>query len=312
MRFQSTTSRRINYLKYMIALIVYIFQSPLSAQLLNNSIGEAFTDEPFFNIENVRANKIKRITGHYSTKKINDQIRPSSLIYVYEFDRLGRLTQKYETVNANGGIDTIVTHYEYNANGFLHIKRRTDKSGFYAYVYEYDESGRVVREEFRKDLNKSGSKVNFIEDKAFLITFETSSYDNYPLQEKRIYFNSYGKPFQEKFAYYNEDGYLIEENEKLKVTSGQKKTFYTYNEKGLLSSVEIQSSIMGNSTIKNKFEYDSHSNLISKEIYRNDEYTTEIQVVYNEKTGLISAILTRQVSTNFITILRMDEYEFYD
>ena len=283
----------------------------MHGQLLNNSLGEAFTDEPFFNIENVRANKIKRITGHFSTKKMNDQIRPSKLIYVYEFDELGRLTQQYETVEVGGMLDTVVTQYEYNAKGFLHVKRRTDRSGFYAYVYEYDASGRVIREEFRRDMNKSGSKVNFLLDKQFLITYETSTYENYPQQEKRIFFNSYGKPFQEKYAYFDKDGYLLEELEKLRVTAGQKKTTYAYNEKGLLREMEISSSIMGNSKTKQLFTYDEFNNLLSKDIYRNDEHTTEIQVVYNEKTGLISAILTRQVSTNFITILRLDEYEFY-
>lgn len=280
--------------------------------MLNNSVGEAFTDEPFFNIENIRANKIKQIKGHYSSKKINDQIRPSDLIYVYEFDRAGRLAQKYETVQVSGGIDTVVTQYEYDARGFLKIKRRTDKTGFYAYVYEYDESGRVIREEFRRNMNKSQSKVDFLLDKEFLITYETSTYENYPSQEKRTYFNSYNKPFQEKFSYFNEDGYLIEEHEKLKVTSGQKRTTYLYNEKGLLKEQEIISSIMGQSKVKFIFDYDNHSNLISKEIHRNEEFTTEIQVIYNEKTGLISAILTKQVSTNFITILRLDEYSFYN
>lgn len=298
-------------MRLIIIFLVCLFQHSAYTQLLNNSMGEAFTDEPFFNIENIRANKIKQIKGHYSSKKINDQIRPSDLIYVYEFDRSGRLTQKYETVQVSGGIDTVVTQYEYDATGFLKIKRRTDKTGFYAYVYEYDDSGRVIREEFRRNMNKSQSKVDFLLDKEFLITYETSSYENYPSQEKRTYFNSYNKPFQEKFSYFNEDGYLIEEHEKLKVTSGQKRTIYTYNNKGLLSGLEIVSSIMGTSKVNYIFTYDEHSNLISKEIHRNDEFTTEIQVIYNEKTGLISAILTKQVSTNFITILRMDDYEFY-
>src|SRR5690606_27932799 len=136
--------------------------------------------------------------------------------------------------------------------------------------------------------------------------------ENYPGQEKRTYYNSYGKPFQEKFSYYNDDNYLLEELEKLKVTSGQKKTTYAYNAKGLLAEMTTTSSVMGNSEVTYKFTYDENNNLISKEIHRNGKYTTEIQVIYNEKTGLISAILVRQVSTNFITILRLDAYEFYD
>lgn len=291
-------------------LLLQAFQ--LSAQLLNNSSGEVFSDQPFFNIENVRENKIKRITGHYSTKKINDQIRPSKLIYVYEFDTLGRLIQQYETIQINNAIDTIVTHYEYDPSGNIYTKRRADNNGFYAYVYSYDSVGRIIREEYRRALNKNGSRLNFLQDKSFLITYETSSYQNFPKQEKRTFYNSYGNPFQEKITYFDDEGLLKEEVEKLKVTSGQKKTTYTYNHQGLLGAVETTSTIMGNSSIKNEFTYDQHTNLISKNIYRNGEHTTEIQVIYNEKTGLISAILTKQVSTNFITILRWDSYEFYE
>jgi hypothetical protein len=291
-------------------LLLQAFQ--LSAQLLNNSSGEVFSDQPFFNIENVRENKIKRITGHYSTKKINDQIRPSKLIYVYEFDTLGRLIQQYETIQINNTIDTIVTHYEYDPSGNIYTKRRADNNGFYAYVYSYDSVGRIIREEYRRALNKNGSRLNFLQDKSFLITYETSSYQNFPKQEKRTFYNSYGNPFQEKITYFDDEGLLKEEVEKLKVTSGQKKTTYTYNHQGLLGAVETTSTIMGNSSIKNEFTYDQHTNLISKNIYRNGEHTTEIQVIYNEKTGLISAILTKQVSTNFITILRWDSYEFYE
>jgi hypothetical protein len=282
------------------------------SQLLNNSLGEAFTDEPFFNIENVCENRIKRITGHYSMKKMNDQVRPSKLIYVYEFDDWGRLVQKYETVAVGSGVDTVVTHYEYDAMGFLHVKRKSDRDGFNANVYTNDNQGRVIKEEYRKDINKTADKTNFILDHKYLITYETSTYENYDRQEKRIYYNSYGKPFQEKISYFDKDGYLLEEVEKLRVTSGQKRTTYSYNPKGLLDTMEVVSTIMGNTTIKYVFTYDERNNLLSKQIHRNGEYTTEIQVVYSEKTGLISAILTRQVSTNFITILRLDEYEFYD
>jgi hypothetical protein len=279
--------------------------------MLNNIRGEAFTDEPFFNTENIQANKIKRIIGHFSTKRMNDQIRPSELIYVYEFDTLGRLTQKYETVQTNVGLDTVVTQYTYNPNGFLKIKRKSDHYGFYAYLYEYDSIGRVVREEFRRDLNKGQDKIHFDLDKHYTITYETSSYQNYPGIEKRIYYNSYGKPFQEKISHFNESNYITEETESLKVTSGDKTTTYLYNNKGLLQEKKTISTMMGKSEIKFVFEYDDKNNLLSKQIHRDSVYVSEIQIVYGRTTGLIQAILTRQVSTNFITILQFDKIQFY-
>lgn len=288
-----------------------VFSLSCYAQMLNNSKGEAFTDEPFFNTQNIRTNKVKRIIGHFSTKRMNDQIRPSDLIYVYEFDSLGQLTQKYETVLTNAGVDTVVTRYDYNASGTLRVKRKSDQYGFYAYLYEYDSLGRVVREEFRRDLSKTADKTHFDLDKKYTITFETSGYENYPSMEKRTYYNSYGKPFQVKISHFDANGYLLDENESLSVTSGQKNTTYTYNEKGLLKEKNTVSSMMGNSEIKLVFEYDDKNNLQAKQIYRDGKYSTEIQILYRKTTGLIQAILTRQVSTNFITLLQFDKIEFY-
>ena len=299
-------------MKSKLFLVVLLVSSYSFGQMLNNIRGEAFTDEPFFNTENIQANKIKRIIGHFSTKRMNDQIRPSDLIYVYEFDTLGRLVQKYETVQTNVGLDTVVTQYAYNPNGFLKIKRKSDHYGFYAYLYEYDSIGRVVREEFRRDLNKGQDKIHFELEKNFTITYETSSYQNYPGMEKRIYYNSYGKPFQEKVSHFNENDYLTEETESLKVTSGNKNTTYIYNSKGLLQELKIVSTMMGKSEIKYIFEYDeNNNNLLSKKVYRDSVYVSEIQIVYRRTTGLIQAILTRQVSTNFITLLQFDKVEFY-
>lgn len=298
-------------MKGVLLIFFYLTTGFAFGQMLNNSHGEAFTDEPFFNAQNIRINKIKRIIGHYSTKRMNDQIRPSQLIYVYEFDTLGRLVQKYKSIQVNGGIDTVVTQYIYHPKGFLKIKRRSDRNGFYAYLYEYDHDGRVVREEFRRDLNKNKNILNFDLDKHYTITFETSTYTNRPGVEKRTYYNSYNKPFKEKVSHFDENGYLLEENEMLKVTSGRKKTTYKYNERGLLREKKIVSSVMGKSTTKYVYNYDEIGNLLAKKIYRDSNYVTEIQIIYQKTTGLIHAILTRQVSTNFITLLEFDKIEFY-
>jgi hypothetical protein len=60
-----------------------------------------------------------------------------------------------------------------------------------------------------------------------------------------------------------------------------------------------------------RFKYDEFGNLIEKHIYKNNRFVTDIQVIYNLKTGLISSILTRDVSTNFISILRFEVVKFF-
>jgi hypothetical protein len=71
------------------------------------------------------------------------------------------------------------------------------------------------------------------------------------------------------------------------------------------------SSVMGNSSYKITYSYDPIGNLLSSELHRNGVYTTETQVIYNSKTGLVSSLLKRQIDTQLITILQLDSYEFY-
>jgi hypothetical protein len=300
-------------MKFILGTYILISLSfSLNAQMLDNSKGNAFSDEPFFNQKFVRSNKIKKITGHYSTKASMDMIRENDLIYVYQFDSLGRMSHKYETVNIAGGRDTIVNSYDYDKSGNLAVHRRSDQHGFYSTHYTYDSLNRIVRTEYRRDMSNGRDKVSFHLDKSYIITYETSVYYNSPGQEKRVYFNNYDKPFQEKFSYTDENGYLKEEEEKLTVHSGRRKIHYNYNEKGLLQEVAKESSVMGKHTYKEEFKYDKFNNLLSKHIYRNEDYKTEIQIVYDPTTKLVSAVITRKVSNDFITILKFDEIEFYD
>ena len=280
-------------------------------QMLDNSKGTAFSDQPFFNHQFIKANKIKKILGHYSTKASMDFIRDNDLIYVYEFDSLGRMISKYETVNIAGGRDTIINVYEYDESGNMTIHRKSDRNGFYATHYQYDSLGRVVRTEYRRDMSKGRDKVHFSLDKSYMITFETSQYEDNPEWEKRVYFNNYEKPFQEKYSYYDENGYLLNEEEKLTVHSGRRKTSYEYTEKGFLKSISKESSVIGKHTYKEEFQYDQYSNLMAKHIYKDDKYLTEIQVVYDPATKFIRAVLTRKVENDYITILKFDEIEFY-
>jgi hypothetical protein len=59
------------------------------------------------------------------------------------------------------------------------------------------------------------------------------------------------------------------------------------------------------------FKYDEHGNLLEKQIHRNGVYITEIGLIYNEKSKLLTYALTRDVATNFIMILGFKDYVFY-
>jgi hypothetical protein len=277
---------------------------PFSAfsQMLNNSEGDAFLESPFFNEANIKANKIKKISGSFHFKKINDKIRPTSLVYGCEFDKEGRIIMHFETSKF---------HYEYNEKGLLHIHRKYDANAYYAEVFEYDDLNRVIRVEYRKDINKNVNPLRFVLDKQYLISFETMSYEKFEQQEKKTHYNNFGLPFQYTFYYYNDLGYLTQIVENLAVSSGQRTTTFTYNERGLIAEKRMVSSVMGNSSYRIAYVYDPIGNLLSSELHRNGNYTTETQVIYNSKTGLVSSLLKRQIDSQLITILQLDNYEFY-
>jgi len=51
---------------------------------------------------------------------------------------------------------------------------------------------------------------------------------------------------------------------------------------------------------------------LEKHVYRNGVFITEFEMIYNEKSKLLSYVLTRDVSTNFIMILGFKDYEFFN
>lgn len=297
---------------FLLLVSLCLLSNSSFTQILNNKTGEAFTDRPFFNAQVIKQNKIKSISGNFTVKKVNDILRNTELERKYFFDREGRIIKTYETIQADKGKDTIVTYWEYDNAGNLAVIRTADQYGFYATHYSYDSLNRVVREEFRRNLNQNKNRIRFELGNEFMVSFETSRYENYPGQEKRIFYNSYDQPYKEEISYFDEDGFIIEKMDRLKRTSGIKQTNYYYNEKGLLDSLQISSNQTGSSLRLFTYEYDEYGNLLSQQYFKNGEHTTEFQVIYHRETTLLNYILTREISTNYITILKLSNYTFYD
>lgn len=302
--------RVYSFILFLLFVSVTCFTN---GQLLNNELGEAFTERPFFNSTIVAQNKIKVIRGNFTHYKLGDAFRQTALYRAYQFDELGRVVKQYESRNTADGIDTLVSIYEYDEEGNLRALRQRDEYGFYAYIYEYDDNGRVVREEYRRNLTRKKQKATKFElGKEFIVTFETYSYQEFDGQLKKTVFNSYGVPYKDEITYFNEDGQITERVERLRRTSGGTKTSYSYNAKGLLDTLRIVSTISGEQERLFIFDYDQFNNLIKKNYYKNGEHTTQHMVVYDDETMIIDNIMIQNVATNFIRILRLEEYLFYE
>lgn len=297
---------------FVFVLVSFTHTGAIS-QLLNNQLGEAFTDRPFFNEDLVEANGIKTIYGNFSNYKLGDEMRETKLYRAYHFDMNGRLSKQYESRKSAKGTDTLVSLYEYDRDGNLVALRQRDQYGFYAYIYEYDSAGRVIREEYRRNLTRDRqSATNFELGKEFVVTYETASYQNFDGQEKKTVYNSYGVPYKDIMSYYNEQGQITQKEERLRRTSRGTRTEYSYNEKGLLDSLKTVSDISARQERLYVFEYNEFNNLVVKDYYKNGVHTTRHRVLYNDKTMTLETILIKNIATDFVRILKLQDYVFYE
>ena len=302
--------RRIDIL--LTGIAAWLFICTAGAQLLDNSKGQAFTEAPFFNTAFIRASKIKEIKGEYTFKKQGDIMRQTDYVYVFTFDELGRLIRHYETARGTIVSDTMVRFYTYDSKNQLLSLRSSEQRGFMTTYYTYDDSGRVVKEEIWRDIDTLHSLLKPNIERSILWNSETMSYQYYGNQFRKKIYNSYGNQYLETTSYKDSLGYLSSVNDLYTITRDQYTTKYTYGNKGWIDNIKVFHNIEPQPVSEQQFTYDTYGNITSKKVYKNGVFTTEYQIIYSGKTGLLSSILTREVSSNFISIIRFSEPTFWE
>lgn len=294
-------------MKSIIIIFLFLLGTAFG-QVLDNSKGLAFTDEPFFNSSFIMRNGIESINGKFVYKKTNQGLRETNYAYVYSFDTQGRLISTFETRTDDGTVDTTWNIFEYDVDSRIIATKKGSSDVLSTTKYVYDENGRVSEQIYLREYKDSNTN-KWLEPIEF--NHEYFKYDTFDLILKKTVFNSYNLPYKEEFSYYNEDGYLLEVVEKLKMTGNTKKTVYSYNDKGFIEKI---------STFKNKiiepieevrFKYDEFDNVMEKHIYKNGVFITDVQIIYNSKSKLMSSVIIREVATNFMMIIRFKEYNHF-
>lgn len=292
-----------------MAYIFLLLTVHVHAQVLDNRNGEAFTDRPFFNEEFIRENRLKHLDGYYVYKKSGELMQETQYHYVYNFDEQGHLASTYETRPNGKSLDTLWNLYTYSEEGNLMTHRKTEEQGFTSKHYSYDSLGRVIAVEYTRDY-KDSANAGIARSLAF--NQERIEYVKYGEQMKSTRYNSDNLPYLDEFWTYNDLGYLVERTERIKMTSTEYIYTYEYNELGKLAAIRKASNLQDGYLEEYLFKYDELNNLIEKHLYRNGVFTTDIQIIYNSKSKLLATVITRQVSTGFMSILRFKEYSFYD
>ncbi len=291
-------------LKYTFLFLVSFLPSFLFSQVLNNTNGEAFSDKPFFNESFILQNKIKSIKGQFNYKRTRQAMIEKNYYYVYNFDEKGRLVSTYETRKDDGSVDTTWNVYLYNAASQLMEHKRGNANGKTSNVYIYD-GDRQIREEFwTESIDSTGKQTRL------LFNSESIVHSEYLNQQREKHYNSYGLPYLEKTTYTDSLGYRSSEETRMLMTNTLlRKTFY-YNEKGYLSKQFIYDDSK-TPTESYEYTYDQFGNLIQTYYYKDGIFTTDTQIVYNDQSRLMTAVIIREVATDFIMVLRFKGYEYY-
>jgi hypothetical protein len=296
---------------FLLPLAFCLLPFASSSQMIDNSQSNAFTDEPFFNTDFIKRNKIKSFTGKVSKKRDLQPIVDQGIEYYYEFDAEGRTTMILSTYNSFNHKDSLIKTFEYDENGRITAKRTNDSYGFYSYNYKYDSLGRMIEESYCRDENCGPSRFRFKLGQQFSISTEKYSYVEKSKQESiREYKNYAGNVYQEKIFMKNYLGFLTEEITRITLNGRETKIVYEYDEKGRMSRKTDISEFMGKTEISNAFQYDDFGNLTEEQIYRNEKLTTMRSMIYDKMSGLLTALVAKDMTSEVITIVKYS-YEFY-
>lgn len=272
-----------------------------------------FSDEPFFNANFIRLNKIKSIKGSRSSKKVKDIIRTKGLDFYYEFNTAGNLTMQISTFHdPKLRKDTNVINYYYNNTNNLILIRKNDSYGYYSHEYSYDKSGGINKQTYCREENLCDAKNYFQLGNRYVIKSDSFSYQK--LSDKQIqktFYNNYKKAYKEQTDYYNELGYLTEEYTKFLIGNKKHRTTYQYDEKGRVIEIITNADLNNPNTKTEKFFYDDLDNILEIKIYENDTYKISKQFLYDKTTFLLTAQLIQEVETEFVKIIQY-HYTFFN
>lgn len=297
----------------VVVFCLFLCLSSFHAQLLDNMSGNAFNnDVPFFNREFVKTAKILEINGKYTFKKQGDVMRETNYVYTFLFDIQGRLTRQYETKKLGNSIDTTIKFYTYDNNHLIRSIRMNEKSGYSTTYYYYDDKGRIIQQEIWRDIDSSGGQLTPSVTKSIKWNTETMTYTEGNQKLVKKVFNNYGKQYLESTTYYDSSGFISKIQDINTITRDQTNTIYWYNEKGYLEGIRKLKNTDKTPLEEVVFTYDKFGNVDSKKLFSKGVFKTEYQIIYSEKTGLLSSVIIRDVSTNYMSIIRFATPTFWD
>ncbi len=282
----------------------------VSAQLIDNSECQAFSETPFFNREFIQRNGIRQIRGKVSSKKTLQAIEDRKLVVGYVFDKKGRLIEQYRSFNNSDKKDTTFIYYYYDENDNIITQRMSDSYGFFSNNYTYNPLGQMTEKTYCRDENTGKDKQHFKLGKQHIIVKETFSYENTDSTLHQHTYNSRGKKYKTISSYFNKHGLLSKDEKKLMINKKKSKTLYQYDDKGNISEKTVYPDYKKDQHTTTKYLYDELGNLEYIDEYVNGKHITHKEILYDKSTYLMKALLVQDIETNFIKIIKYT-YDYY-
>lgn len=295
----------------VILLLFCLSINQLFAQMINNESGQIFTETPFFNEKYIRSVKLKSITGTISSKKELGAIKSSGKKEAYIFNENGNLTVHYMSSKTKNKPDTTFTFYEYNLKNENTIFRVSDSYGFYSYSKKYNDLGKLINKTYSREKNASKSKMNFKLEEKYVIFQESYLYENKDSIIEVTTLNSNGRPYQRQIYYYDSFNYLFKIHTRLLISNSTKYEKYTYNDRGFLKSIQYFNNENETPIKELRYDYDEWGNVTFMDEYKDNVRVIHKELLYDPSTLILKTILSQDLVSNLITIIKYKP-EFYN
>lgn len=306
--------RKQNFLSKWKLIVSFVGLIPFFTfgQLLDNSEGQVFTDEPFFNTDFIKEQGIETVSGRFLYYQLGKKMEESDYFQEFTFNKEGQLIKKEvcnERTERRGSNYTI---YTYDDRGNVASKVTQDFYDASGYFYKYDSQNRISKQEFRQNLTrrKDSSRLDLGVD--YRVTAHRSSYRIFDNQLHQTVYNQYNRPYTDIIIYFDSTDRKVMKEERLRMTKARKLTTYSYKENELLDTVKVfftDQDIPAEMTV---FEYNEKDYVTKRMEYRDGELSKVIEVIYKENTPLVNDVLIKDVKRSFITVVELRSYTYFD
>lgn len=264
---------------------------------------ERDANELTWNPKFIARNGIVEISGKLSVKREGQPMIPKKEQYLFRFDSVGQTIYSNTSYgNPGTGHDTTWTKSIYDKDGRLLRIIRADLGGFFAYSNEFNTDNMLIRQTYSRVENQNQNRYNFEEGNRTEIFDEYYQYER-PGSDLLIkkYLNDRQLPYREERFNYNSDGYLIQIESTYLISRKQSRVQLSYDGKGRLEQRVIHGSTGQERHI---YEYDETGQLSRHQTWNGTTHLVNEEFLYDKKTGLLSARLTKDMRTGIIRIVK--------